>query len=248
LLAPRFEEDQHVHRPAVAVLLLLASARAVAAQLPYRITWWDAASVSAAGGLALLPVALELPKGAPSCVPLPCDPASLWGIDHAALHTFSGPAGTASTVLLAGVVGAAGFASLHDLAPAQARGDAAVLVNSLAWTAAATGWLKVTVHRNRPILYTAGAAAVASDRQNRESFPSGHASMAFAAATSYLVMARRQHLAHRTRNAIALYAGAASVAALRVAAGKHFPTDVAGGALLGSGIGWLVAAIHPTGP
>ena len=235
-----------MHRPAVAVLLLLASARAVAGQLPYRITWWDAASVSAAGGLALLPVALELPKGAPSCAP--CDPASLPGIDHAALHTFSGSAGTASTVLLAAVVGGAGFASLHDLTPAQARGNAAVLVNSLAWTEAATGWLKVTVHRNRPILYTAGAPAVASDRQNRESFPSGHASMAFAAATSYLVMARHQHLPHRTRNAIALYAGAAGVAALRVAAGKHFPTDVAGGALLGSGIGWLVAAIHPTGP
>src|SRR2546427_2994218 len=41
------------------------------------------------------------------------------------------------------------------------------------------------------------------------------------------------------------YAGAVGVSALRVAAGKHFPTDVAAGAALGSGIGWLVATIHP---
>ena len=37
-------------------------------------------------------------------------------------------------------------------------------------------------------------------------------------------------------------------AALRVSAGQHFPTDVAGGAALGTGIGWLTARVHPTGP
>ena len=243
LLVPCLEQDMLAQRPAITLALLLASARAAPGQLPYRATWWDAASVSAAGGLAVLPVALALPKGAPSCGP--CDPASLPGIDHAALHTFSSSAGTASTVLLAAVVGGAGFASLHDLAPAQARGNAAVLLNSLAWTEAATGWLKVAVRRKRPILYTTDAAGAVSDRDNQKSFPSGHASVAFATATSYLVMARREHLRHATRNAIVMYAGAAGVAGLRVAAGKHFPTDIAGGALLGSGIGWLIAAIHP---
>ena len=38
------------------------------------------------------------------------------------------------------------------------------------------------------------------------------------------------------------------ISALRVAGGKHFPTDVAGGAALGAGIGWLVATIHATVP
>jgi hypothetical protein len=230
----------------VVLTLLVTTARLDAAQAPYHATWWDAASVSAAAGVALVPVLLALPKGPPSCAP--CDPRSVPGIDQVALRTFSSGAGTASSLLLAGVVGTAGLASLRDLPPAQARGNAAVFMNSLAWTEAATQWIKVTVRRNRPILYTAAAAAATGDRSNQQSFPSGHASIAFAAATSYLVMADRQHLQHRTRNAIVLYTGAAAVAALRVDAGKHFPTDVAGAALLGSGIAWLVATIHPTAP
>jgi len=47
---------------------------------------------------------------------------------------------------------------------------------------------------------------------------------------------------------VLLYAGALGVSVLRVAAGKHFPTDVLGGAALGTGIGWLVAKVHPTQP
>src|SRR6266480_4918540 len=73
-------------------------------------------------------------------------------------------------------------------------------------------------------------------------------SVAFAAATSYLVMAQREHLPHRGRNAVLLYAGALGASALRVSAGKHFPTDVLGGAVLGTAIGWLAAKVHPTAP
>src|SRR5881409_743085 len=131
---------------------------------------------------------------------------------------------------------------------AQARGNAAVLANSVAWTAATTEWLKVIVRRKRPVLYTGDATAAAADKENQESLPSGHASVAFAAATTYWVLARRERLPHRTRNTIFLYAGAAGVAALRVAAGKHFPTDVLAGAALGSAVGWLVPTIHPTQP
>ena len=74
-----------------------------------------------------------------------------------------------------------------------------------------------------------------------------HAALAFAASTAYVVMAGRERLPHRTRNAVVLYAASLGVAALRVSAGHHFPTDVAGGAALGVGIGWLAARVHPTG-
>src|SRR5437773_9790507 len=179
-------------RSAVVFVWLFAVARPAAGQTPYRVTWWDAASVGAAGALSLIPVALNLPRGQPPCAP--CDPASVPGIDRAGLNNASASAATASGVLLGGVVGAAAFASLHGLDQGQRRGNAAVFVNALAWTQATTGWLKVIVHRSRPVLYTADTAAAmaaASQRESRQSFPSGHASLAFAAATSYLVMAQR---------------------------------------------------------
>jgi len=196
--------------------------------------------------LYLLPGALGLPNGAPSCAP--CDPASLPGVDRWALRPVSATAATASNLVLVGVAGSAAFLSVHDRAGAQARGNAAVLANSVAWTAATTEWLKVIVRRKRPVLYTGDATAAAADKENQESLPSGHASVAFAAATTYWVLARRERLPHRTRNTIILYAGAAGVAALRVAAGKHFPTDVVTGAAVGSAVGWLVPTIHPTQP
>lgn len=229
----------------VVALLLLAATRAAAAQEPYHVTWQDGVSVGAAGVLAVIPQLARLPHGPPSCPVLPCDPSGLLGIDHAGLHTFSAPARTASTILLVGVGGLAGLASLEGANAARVRAHVAVFANAVGWTAATTEWLKVIAHRNRPVLYTANALAASSDPDNRRSFPSEHASLAFAAATTYLMVAEREHLPHRTRNAVLLYAGALGVAALRVAAGQHFPTDVVGGALLGSGVGWVVARTHP---
>lgn len=224
--------------------LMLLLVRAAPAQAPYRVTWWDGVSVAAAGTLGALPHLVGLPSGPPPCAP--CDPASLSAFDRIALHNFSATAGTVSSVALVGVVGFSGLASLEGATPAQARGDAAVFANAIGWTFAATEWVKALAHRSRPVLYTAAAPAEAANLDNRRSFPSGHASVAFAAATSYVVMAGRERLPHRTRNAVIAYGAALGVAVLRVSAGEHFPTDVIGGAVLGSGIGWLAAAVHPT--
>src|SRR5256886_3089722 len=231
---------------AVAIALLTVAARPAAAQAPYRVSAWDAASVLAAGGLFIIPAAARLPRGAPPCAP--CDPASLPRIDHAALYTFSRSAGTASTVLLAGVVAGSGLASLAGATPAQVRGHAVVYANALAWTLAASEWLKVLAHRSRPVLYTADAAAAATDVDTRRSFPSGHAALAFAASTAYVVMAGRERLPHPTRNAVLLYAASLGVPTLRVSPRTDFPQYPAAGAALGAGIGGPGARAPPTPP
>src|SRR3989442_895645 len=164
----------------------------------YRASWWDTASVGAAGALFVLPTVLDMPNGPPTCAPY--DPTTVPTVDRSALHTFSDGAGTASTALLAGVAGLTAFASLHGLPAAQWRGNFAMLANAAAWTAASTEWLKVVIRRKRPVLYTSGAAAAAADRESQQSFPSTHASPAFAAATSYLVRASRAATSgHMTR-------------------------------------------------
>lgn len=238
-----------VPRRLIAVLGLVLAPHPIVGQapaVPYRVTWGDAASVGTAGVLYVLPSALGLPHGAPSCAP--CDPGTLPGVDRWSLGPVSATADVASDLALAGVAGFTAFAGLHGLPTQQWHGNFAVLANAASWTAASTEWLKVLVRRKRPVLYTSDATTAASDPESQESLPSLHASLAFAAATSYLVIARRQHLPHRTRNAVLLYAGAVGVAVLRVAAGKHFPTDVLASAALGSGIGWVVPTIHATQP
>src|SRR5205823_8306698 len=115
-----------MRRLAAALVLLAVSGTSARGQAPYSVRWGDAASVVAAGVVALIPEATKLPKSGPSCgSTAPCDPASLPGIDRSALHTFSGSASTTSTVLLAGVIGFAGLTSFDGATAAQRRGHVA---------------------------------------------------------------------------------------------------------------------------
>src|SRR5256886_8989906 len=150
---------------AVAVPLVLCFARphsAVAQQL-YRVSWWDAASIAVAGGLAAIPTVAGLPSGPPPCAP--CDPATLSDFDRVALNTFSSSAATTSNFLLIGVTAGSAAALLEGADPKRARGDAVVVGDALTWTLAATQGVKVAGPRRAPALYTAGAPPAAADPQ-----------------------------------------------------------------------------------
>lgn len=94
---------------------------------------------------------------------------------------------------------------------------------SVVWAYALNSALKLVVRRRRP---EAVAALVATP--TRLSFPSAHASTSFAGALAYSRLGLPRGL---------LYALALALSGSRVYLGVHYPSDVLGGALLGSAVG-----------
>jgi len=108
------------------------------------------------------------------------------------------------------------------------------MVEGAAWASGITEMLKGVIGRRRPVLYTVEAPGAVSERNSRRSLPSGHTSVAFAVATSYWLSRRALHGSPGVPGWVAV-AVATGVGVLRVAAGKHFPSDVVAGAALGVG-------------
>jgi undecaprenyl-diphosphatase len=67
------------------------------------------------------------------------------------------------------------------------------------------------------------------------SFPSGHATIFFALATSVFLFNKKW--------GVFFFAAALIIAAARVMAGLHYPTDIFGGAVLGTAVGYSVFKI-----
>jgi undecaprenyl-diphosphatase len=129
-----------------------------------------------------------------------------------------------------------GVTSSINLANEGAAGRQGIVssVESVLITQGISELLKRVVGRKRPVLYTQSGVAVAGVAQNQQSWPSGHAAGAAALATSYWLTRNRVSSGGTNDiHAVALAAGAVGVAALRVAAAKHFPSDVVGGLVLG---------------
>lgn len=208
----------------------------------YKILWTDFAVVGVAGAVGILPDLLGSRLPASGCGP--CDPARLWGIDRAAVGDVRNGPALVSDLLVAGTAAAAGVFTLGARPGNAGREDLVVLSQAMTMTAAATGIAQVLFHRPRPPRYGPNAANYADSFYGR-SFPSGHTAVAFASAAAYASMMSRRHEAgHRTGEIAVLFGAATATAVMRVAARKHFPTDVAAGAVLGTTIGWLVPQLH----
>jgi membrane-associated phospholipid phosphatase len=127
-------------------------------------------------------------------------------------------------------LGALGYGLLHKDKNALRNGFESAL--SVGISMAVSGGLKELVNRQRPdqaypdvirtYTYTDG-----------KSFPSGHTTLAFATATSLALTYKKWYIT------VPAYAWAAGVGYSRMRLGRHYPSDVAAGALIGVGSAYL---------
>ena len=109
--------------------------------------------------------------------------------------------------------------------------DAATTAASYVMAYGITTVLKYTVNRPRPFVTYPYLENL--ETPNDPSFPSGHTTGAFATATSLTLAFKKWYVA------VPAYAWAGAVGYSRMHLGVHYPSDVAVGALVGSGSAWL---------
>lgn len=138
----------------------------------------------------------------------------------------------------------------------------AVLVEaeSVAIAGLVTNVMKHAIGRPRPYTTLAEADVAARDRDDlahdlraagrSHSFPSGHSTLAFAAVTSLAtILTLDAPPTRRAKVVIALawslgLLTAGTTAALRVVAGKHYPSDIVAGSAIGAAVGVATPLLH----
>lgn len=149
-------------------------------------------------------------------------------------------AATFSDVMLFGVMPGAAF--LSPLATNHEYGRAAFTIAEAAvLTGVITQVTKFSVARARPYAYYSNDF---SNPDSRLSFFSGHTSYSFTLALSSAMLLAESH----PQNAAAIYSSALLLAALpgylRIAADKHYLTDVLTGAIVGSAIAYGITRMQ----
>jgi membrane-associated phospholipid phosphatase len=144
-------------------------------------------------------------------------------------------------------IGLVGLAAAHDDRPGEYWTDAGLVLESMAVAGVVQQGVKLFVARQRPDIHALTPdvqAAVQLDAEPNLSFYSGHSSIAFAFAVSSGTVATLR----RRRLAPLVWAAGLSLAAttayLRIAADRHWASDVLTGAAMGSLSGFLIPWLH----
>jgi membrane-associated phospholipid phosphatase len=223
-----------------------AAAQPDAAGSVYRLRWGqDAATIGAAGVAWFLPELFLKDLVSPKC---PCDRGDVPWFDRGALDRSSRGARLASQVAVSTMLVLPPALDLLDVRRgggswSHVGEDVIVMGEALVVDGALNELAKVAVRRPRPLTYDGAPHA---DRDDYLSFYSSHSSTAFAVGMAYATTFSLRHPDSGYRYLVygAVVAGGGATGLLRVLGGKHFPSDVAVGALVGSAVGIGVPLLH----
>jgi membrane-associated phospholipid phosphatase len=212
----------------------------------YRLSWAaDLTTIGVAGAVWLTPQLFLHDLVKPKC---PCDPADVPSFDRGALGNHSQSARNASQVAVFTMVLAPPILDVLDVrlgggSWAHVGEDLVVMSEALVVNGALNQVAKVTVRRPRPATY-GGEDITKPD--NYLSFYSNHASNAFAVGAAYATTFTLRHPDSPYRYLVygAVLAGGATTGTLRVVGGKHFPSDVLVGSIVGTAVGVTVPLLH----
>jgi membrane-associated phospholipid phosphatase len=218
---------------------------------PYQLdSWLEGALVT--GGVGVVAVGRSVRQGQD---PLSAgevallDRADVNSFDRSATSQWSTEAAGASHVLVATLLAApVGLAiatpgSRESWVVSAMYGEVFLVGNGL------VELLKGMTNRTRPFVYN-GDPDIPNearfDVKARRAFPSGHTSNAFASAVFFSSVYSKLHPESSAGRWI--WAGSLTLAAAtglaRYQGGKHYPTDIVAGAVLGSLVGWGVPRLH----
>jgi len=177
----------------------------------------------------------------------PLDYGRLPRIDRSATRNWSPDAHRASNVLF-GVATAASLATVvvnqHGEQPLL---PVVIIMESGLFSAGLTNTVKELVRRPRPYLYNAGVpTSLHHPGEDAVSFWSGHTANMAAVSFSCAHLVQRSNASPtlKTLTWIGAALAPAAMGHLRVRAGRHFPTDVLTGYVVGAAVGFAVPYFH----
>jgi membrane-associated phospholipid phosphatase len=220
-------------------------------RFPYKLDPWLDGGLTA-GGVALLAGAIAVYEGQDPLTPeeiAALDPADISGFDRSATEQWSTSAANVSDVLIWTMMAAPVGLAIATPGSRQSWTVAAMWGEALLLNNGFMQLLKGVTNRTRPYVYNDDPDIPDELRVEvgaRRSFPSSHTANAFASAVFFSSVYAKLHPASSARTWV--WVGSLTLAAttgyLRYQAGKHYPTDIIGGAIIGSLIGSGVPKLH----
>ncbi len=217
----------------------------------YHIKWKnDAWGVGLGAGILAFGYFLELKavKATPDGI-TELDKASIRPFDRGAIGNYSASSQRISDIMLFTCVALPVTTFISQKGKIETRTVPVMVFEAYTINGGVTSTMKALFKRYRP--YTYNSTLTVQQRVNgsaRESFPSGHVSNT--AVASFLTARIFTDLYPDTKLKPLIWGTAAAIPAvtgyLRYKAGRHFPTDIIAGYVIGASIGYLVPGLHKT--